>query len=569
MFGKNQSLKFIIPIVALVVIGAVVCGGIWYWRSNNVPPSSTNTQIPDNTITEEVLPSTSDEIGNTAVQWNKDALLLPDLKLILKYQDDYDNFQPSDTPQTIKHYDLGTNNNNKIILAVAPAIDPSGPAIFFFEQTPQGDRLMSKMSSASIYSPEAKQGYVLVANLIEPDITTFYNGIVGPKNLTYHGTKLQQGYTTPSNLFKNYASEQATIPGVSITRVDTIDAGDLYLLQHTAGDNTTKFYVRKYLLKLPSGLYTAYNTRYDFFTDNLVPQITWNNGDQNKDTYRQDASLGGCGNPDSYIVPNIDVSNAIQISGTTNNGEPIYEFKDFNNSIMKFFYDLGGKTFNPTTSQYENISLEQWGTHHPVILYKNALGDYVIFTSDKYGSGTECGKPVIYLYPTTPTNVKVQVGAQITKSEPAYANGWQVQAQPNGKLINTDGLAYDYLFWEGTGNGFYPTITEGIVVPQDQLASTIKLQLKELGLSNKESTDFLEFWLPKLPNTPYTRLTWFTTKQLNELAPLVVWPKPDTIIRVFLDFQGLQKPISIPTQQLTTIPRQGFTLVEWGGLLKK
>ena len=55
---------------------------------------------------------------------------------------------------------------------------------------------------------------------------------------------------------------------------------------------------------------------------------------------------------------------------------------------------------------------------------------------------------------------------------------------------------------------------------------------------------------------------------MDVLAPLIVSPKPDTSIRVFLDFEGLEKPIALPEQKLSAIPRTGFTVIEWGGLLK-
>jgi hypothetical protein len=279
--------------------------------------------------------------------------------------------------------------------------------------------------------------------------------------------------------------------------------------------------------------------------------------------------MGGCGNPGFYGVAVENVSNLVQKTGTTSTGEAIYELKDINDPVLKYIYDTYSGTYNDSTGQLDKISFQDWYSRHPVVFYKNTVGDYVFFTNAKYGIQAECGKPVIYLYPAQTTNVKVQVGADITKSEPAYNNGWEVKASPDGTLTTADDTKYDSLFWEGTGHGDYPSITEGFVVPQNQLQATIKSQLKELGLSQKESNDFSNFWFTKLPNTPYVRLTWFTTEQLNELAPLMVLPKPDTVIRVFLDFQGLQNMISLPAQNLTTLPRKGFTVVEWGGILKK
>lgn len=76
----------------------------------------------------------------------------------------------------------------------------------------------------------------------------------------------------------------------------------------------------------------------------------------------------------------------------------------------------------------------------------------------------------------------------------------------------------------------------------------------------------MEFWGNKIPDAPYVRLTWFGTEELNRLAPLGITPKPDTLIRVFLDMSGLEQPISIPAQKLTSSSRRGFTVVEWDGL---
>ena len=71
-----------------------------------------------------------------------------------------------------------------------------------------------------------------------------------------------------------------------------------------------------------------------------------------------------------------------------------------------------------------------------------------------------------------------------------------------------------------------------------------------------------------MPSTPYVRVTWFGKSQMDQLAPLIIIPKPDTVIRIFMDFEGLERPISIPPQRLGAPTRRGFTVVEWGGLLR-
>ncbi len=176
---------------------------------------------------------------------------------------------------------------------------------------------------------------------------------------------------------------------------------------------------------------------------------------------------------------------------------------------------------------------------------------------------------MIYLYPTETTPVTVSVDASVTKSEPEYGDGWSVIAHPDGSLVNTDGKSYTSLFWEGLGNGTYPVIDSGFVVPQEDMEQTLWNHLEKLGLNSQEAKEFMEFWLPHMPNSPYVRLTWFGTRQMNVLAPLRIVPKPDTMIRLFLDFEGLEEPINLPSQTLSAPARNGFTVVEWGGLLRK
>lgn len=47
--------------------------------------------------------------------------------------------------------------------------------------------------------------------------------------------------------------------------------------------------------------------------------------------------------------------------------------------------------------------------------------------------------------------------------------------------------------------------------------------------------------------------------------PLNIEPKPDTIIRIVMDFKGLNRPIEIEEQKLEQVEREGYTVVEWGG----
>lgn len=347
--------------------------------------------------------------------------------------------------------------------------------------------------------------------------------------------------------------------------------GPVYENVQTAFEGS-EVYVRGLYLKLKDTTIVSYRLKVNFYTDNGVPEIFFsaNGGAKNWTAYTQ-ALISSCSlmMVDSAPIIRNDsplISTKKEI-GRTIDGEMIYQVTDSTSQLVKLLYDnYSSNHYLPSTAPTGSIS--EFTNEGSYFLWKDKLGDWQIFVDKKFEIGAECGKPVIYLYPNQKTEVVVKVGALVKISEPLYpVDGWRVIAHSDGTLVLND-KKYSSLFWEGLGLGYYPDYREyGVAVPQKDLITTIKKQLALLGLNERESKDFLEFWSTKLPSSPYVRLTWFGTREMNELAPLTVTPKPDTVIRVFLEFEGLEKPKSLIPQKLTSIPRRGFILVEWGGLL--
>ena len=328
-------------------------------------------------------------------------------------------------------------------------------------------------------------------------------------------------------------------------------------------------YAKDFYLRLKDNSLISYDLSDQPDQKEFSSSIILSNGSKPSDSYNQNlvmgCSVGGVGVPftksDSTVM-----SNKKEI-GKTSSGKPVYQIMDPNSQFVKFLYNLY-KVGREYPGASDILGINEFASKQNHLLWQDSQGDWQIFLSSEYSALAECGKPVIYLYPTKETQVKVQVGAQITKSEPTYpAAGWLVTAKPNGELTYQN-QNYPYLFWEGLGNGIYPDYQDqGTLVSQKDLVSTVYKQLSQLGLNQKESADFMEFWQPRLPQTPYVRLTWLNTKDMDTLAPLNVSPKPDTNIRIFLEFEGLEKPIILKPQKLTAPARKGFTLIEWGGLL--
>jgi hypothetical protein len=182
----------------------------------------------------------------------------------------------------------------------------------------------------------------------------------------------------------------------------------------------------------------------------------------------------------------------------------------------------------------------------------------------------ECGKPVIYLYPTETTKISVKLYPEggFSYTEPVYGEGWEVSADPLGKITElVTGKVYPYLFWEGRG-GIYQTPERGFVVSRENVHSFLTENLSKLGLNAKESADFQEFWEPRMKEKPYYFVTFLGNRTMKKLAPLEINPKPDTVIRLLMDFTPLDKPVKVRGYDIVTPERVGFTVVEWGGVLR-
>ena len=174
-------------------------------------------------------------------------------------------------------------------------------------------------------------------------------------------------------------------------------------------------------------------------------------------------------------------------------------------------------------------------------------------------------KPVIYLYPETETRVtvKLDLSGELTCAYPAYDGGWVVTAAPDGTLTDEHGQTYNYLYWEGEGTEAYD-FSKGFCVAGSDTAAFLEDALDRLGLTRREANEFLVYWLPRMQDNPYNLIA-FQQEAYTESAKLTVSPQPDSVLRVFMAWKPLARPVDVPAQILPGFERRGFTLVEWGG----
>lgn len=324
---------------------------------------------------------------------------------------------------------------------------------------------------------------------------------------------------------------------------------------------------------------------YDF----VIPFVNNSNGEfeftfagsvKNTETYQYNAIVG-CGALCYYlaIIPDNELrpQEKLREVGRTSNNEPVYEFINPNETKLKELYE-DKDTVAYYSESYESMAkskytYQEFLSYKPLLYWKDPLGRWVQFKNQRFIPAAEMCKPVIYLYPekTTKLGVKVYPNGGFTYTEPDYGNGWQVEAYPDGKIIDTKtGREYPYLFWEGVGLN-YPISKEGFVVSQGEIPAFLEKILPEVGLMGREKTDFMEYWVERLKEFPYYKLSFLKQEQFNEIAPLEFSGSvPDSFIRVLMTAKGLEKKEqSLPQVLPEPQSRHGFVFVEWGGVVLK
>lgn len=193
---------------------------------------------------------------------------------------------------------------------------------------------------------------------------------------------------------------------------------------------------------------------------------------------------------------------------------------------------------------------------------------FILLSYQNYMSRTISHKPIIYLYPTSEQTVSVKLGYpdKLTHTYPKYEDSWEVVAKPNGDLTDLKtGKGLYSLYWEGINSSAKSNISEGFCVKGEDTAAFLEEKLAILGLNERESEEFIIYWLPKLESNKYNLIRFETMEEINNNMPLDISPTPDTLIRVLMEFKGVDSYVEIPEQKLDSPARTGFVAVEWGG----
>lgn len=301
-----------------------------------------------------------------------------------------------------------------------------------------------------------------------------------------------------------------------------------------------------------------------------TPYIRWSEGGAVGEYFK--AQPGGCGFRSVVNIVDFADLPPLEQTGTSTlyeNGEYLYEiYEPTDYSVER--YETAFSSWS-RWGQEEEGTLEEFVAIHPFFYFQDELGRWIEFQHADITRGAECGKPVIYLYPEETTDLTVQLEPEggFTVTEPAYNGGWNVTAYPDGRLYNHgDKQHYPYLFWEGRG-GTYAFPETYWVVEREEVQNFLQKQLREFGFNAVEISDFTEFWLPRMQESAYYKIGFHGTEAMNQIAPMTLSEKPDNVLRILMDYQGLDAPVAEnPPSYIPAFERDGFTVTEWGGVLK-
>ena len=183
-------------------------------------------------------------------------------------------------------------------------------------------------------------------------------------------------------------------------------------------------------------------------------------------------------------------------------------------------------------------------------------------------------KPNIYLYPEEETTVTVE----FTDPEllltviPDYPGNWTVDATPDGWL-SLEGETYGFLFYESMTSCNFMQTEEAWIVPEFDREGFFTEICEGYGFNGRETEDFVTFWCSRLPEgrsyVMYPELTGIIDREM----PVHVSPEPDSIFRLWFlyvpveefsasELSGIRTP-----KYKETARREGFSLVEWGGIV--
>jgi hypothetical protein len=467
--------------------------------------------------------------------------------------EDFQSFSDGGSSETYKVGEItgGLYKGGEMILSIQPFY--IGASVFHLIKKDGDLYLLSRYSDYEPFSEETSVQIVIDPYSTVPALD-FPEEISGPaERQTLKKTDQYPTIFSKEGLEKVFTSDKF---------------GDVYT---NDGDKPEEYNLRSnaFYIRSPDSLVQTYYYEPDFLADG-VPDITWSGGKKNDGIYEYEKPYA------QYYYASLlddkDISEYLEETGESSKGDAIYEIKDPDNEASDelAFYEEYCHDFDPCP-----ISYDEFLASHPIIYYVDPFNRLIEMKREEFipQQMAEMAKPAIYLYPEEKQTISVELDLKngyLSKSDPDYGNGWLIESDSSGNIVDpVSGKSYPYLFWESQSDASSLNSDKGFVVKKEDVGGFLSDKLGQLGLNGKEKADFMEFWEPKMQDSPWYFVTFYGNEQMDAVAPLTISPKPDTVIRVLMEYRPLEEPIPVKSYDLGNTPeRNGFTVIEWGGVIR-
>ena len=209
---------------------------------------------------------------------------------------------------------------------------------------------------------------------------------------------------------------------------------------------------------------------------------------------------------------------------------------------------------------------------------------------------TPSGQSYLYLYPEEETIITWRGYTVWIEDEAALPEGWgndfygrnnYYRVYPDGRIVS-DFWKKEYgrlewkpaaqqiyssrtgsytLYWDAAyPNGWTYDFTEGWCVPGPETEAFLRDLLPQTGLNETETADVIADWLPELEKNAWNLLAFHVDHDEIAVYRANAMEMIGDPLRVFFLTQPLDAPVELTPQTFEPFAREGFTVVQWGGV---
>jgi hypothetical protein len=202
-------------------------------------------------------------------------------------------------------------------------------------------------------------------------------------------------------------------------------------------------------------------------------------------------------------------------------------------------------------------------------------------------AGVKCyylstASPSLYLYPTKKLSFEIlpRPISGLTCVDPIFDNvrnsKWTGTVDTSGKMLLSNNNNVSKLYYEYKKDPIIQEVKkslsdEGYIIRKEKLEEVSLTIFAKLGLKDNEKKDFLTEIKRETSdlNARYVRVSLISENILNTVLPITLRPAPDTLNRIHFFIEPASGQEAIKQPVLKTLPREGYTIIETGVLVRK